>query len=366
MYHVDDSAIPPAVVALPAVAPAISPAISPAPTLPGSGLPAVTGAPAGAGGPAGAGPPGWRRCLQLTLGLTWLLDGILQLQACMFVPGRRGLSGMLAGAAAGNPRPVASSITWFAGVVAHHAAVAGAAFALVQILIGLGIAWRPAVKPALAVSVTWSLAVWWFGEGLGGVLHGAGTPMAGGPGAVLFYALLAIVLWPTLADRSSPFAAAGAVGARAARAVWAATWTLLALLCLLGSGRAPSGVRGVIITVGSGQPGWLSAIDRHAASALGGAGLVVAVALAAACLAIAASVYFPAWATRTALAAAITVSLAIWVVTENFGTILAGGATDPNSGPLLVLLALAYWPVRPTPITATTPCAVVAAPLEMA
>jgi hypothetical protein len=27
--------------------------------------------------------------------------------------------------------------------------------------------------------------------------------------------------------------------------------------------------------------------------------------------------------------------------------ILAGGATDPNSGPLLALLALAYWPAKP-------------------
>jgi hypothetical protein len=36
----------------------------------------------------------------------------------------------------------------------------------------------------------------------------------------------------------------------------------------------------------------------------------------------------------------------IWVVGEAFGMILAGGATDPNSGPLLALLALAYWPAK--------------------
>ncbi len=30
----------------------------------------------------------------------------------------------------------------------------------------------------------------------------------------------------------------------------------------------------------------------------------------------------------------------IWVATENFGGILAGGATDPNSGPLVIILAL--------------------------
>jgi len=37
----------------------------------------------------------------------------------------------------------------------------------------------------------------------------------------------------------------------------------------------------------------------------------------------------------------------IWVFGEAFGQILTGGATDPNSGPLLALLALAYWPSAP-------------------
>ena len=46
---------------------------------------------------------------------------------------------------------------------------------------------------------------------------------------------------------------------------------------------------------------------------------------------------------------ALVAAAVIWVVGEAFGTILAGGATDPNSGPLLALLALAYWPARPGP-----------------
>jgi hypothetical protein len=35
-----------------------------------------------------------------------------------------------------------------------------------------------------------------------------------------------------------------------------------------------------------------------------------------------------------------------WVFVQALGGILATGATDPNSGPLLVLLALSYWPAR--------------------
>jgi hypothetical protein len=34
----------------------------------------------------------------------------------------------------------------------------------------------------------------------------------------------------------------------------------------------------------------------------------------------------------------------LWVTGEDFGALLSGSATDPNTGPLLVLLALAFWP----------------------
>ena len=37
------------------------------------------------------------------------------------------------------------------------------------------------------------------------------------------------------------------------------------------------------------------------------------------------------------------VSAVIWVVEESFGMTLLGGATAPDSRPLLALLALAYW-----------------------
>jgi hypothetical protein len=60
---------------------------------------------------------------------------------------------------------------------------------------------------------------------------------------------------------------------------------------------------------------------------------------------IAVGVYLPAPAARGALVLAIVVAAVIWVIGEAFGGILAGGATDPNSGPLLILLALAYWPL---------------------
>ena len=137
-----------------------------------------------------------RRALQLALGALWLLDGMLQFQPSMF---GHGFAQLLAGSAQGNPAVVARPITWSAGLIGHHVAALNAIFAASQLLLGLGIAWRPAVKLALTASVAWSLAVWWLGEGLGGVLAGTASPVDGAPGAVLLYGLLAVLLWP--ADR---------------------------------------------------------------------------------------------------------------------------------------------------------------------
>lgn len=60
---------------------------------------------------------------------------------------------------------------------------------------------------------------------------------------------------------------------------------------------------------------------------------------------IAVGVYLPPAAVRAALVLAILTAAVLWVVGEALGGILVAGATDPNSGPLLMLLALAYWPV---------------------
>jgi hypothetical protein len=253
---------------------------------------------------------------------------------------------MLAGTADGNPSVVARPITWDAALVGHHLALVNTLFATIQLLIGLGIAFRPTLRAALAASVAWSLGVWWFGEGLGGVVSGAASPLNGAPGAVILYALLAVLLWP--ADRATlmPFTAARAVGAHAARALWLVLWLSLAWFALTPANRAPQAVSGLIAGMEDGQPGWLAAIDRGAASLVAGQDLAASIALAVALVVIAGGVYLPPAAARATLVLALVVALVIWVAGEGFGMILAGGATDPNSGPLLVLLAIAYWPAK--------------------
>ncbi len=52
---------------------------------------------------------------------------------------------------------------------------------------------------------------------------------------------------------------------------------------------------------------------------------------------------------RPALVIAAASALVIWVAGEHFGELLSGSATDPNTGPLLVLIAVAFWPGKGGP-----------------
>ena len=298
----------------------------------------------GAGTPAARHAPDARRALQLALAVVWLLDAVLQYQSSMYT---KAFGESLAGTAAGNPGFIARPINWDATLVEHHVVVLNTIFATIQLLLALGIAFRPTVRLALGASVAWSLGVWWFGEGLGGVLNGGASPFNGAPGGVILYALLAVLLWP--ADRggaAAPFTAARAVGARAARVLWLVLWLSLAYFALEPANRAPQALHDLLSGQESGEPGWLAAVEKGAAALVANQGLAASIVLAAVLTLVAVGVYLPATSARTVLVLALVVSAVIWVVGEACGMVLAGGATDPNSGPLLALLALAYWPAR--------------------
>jgi hypothetical protein len=306
---------------------------------------ATSGGTAWRGSVAGAGErwaaPDLRRRLQLVLAGIWLLDAVLQYQSFMFT---KAFAQMLGGTAAGNPAVIADPITWSARLIGDHVVVMNAMFALIQLLLGLGVAWRPTVRIALAASIIWSLAVWWLGEGLGMVLTGGASPVNGAPGAVVIYALLAVLLWPVARDRPAPFVAGRAIGVHAARALWLVLWCSLAYFALTPASRAPQATSGMISGMASGEPGWLAWIDNHAASALSHDGLAVSIVLAIALIVVALGIYLPPPAARATLVLALVLAAAIWLA-EGLGGIFTGSGTDPNSGPLLALLAIAYWPV---------------------
>jgi hypothetical protein len=289
-----------------------------------------------------------RRALQLALAAVWLLDGVLQYQSVMFT---RAFGRMLAASAAGNPAVIATPITWDAHLIEQHGVALNTIFATVQLLLGIGIAWRPAARIALGASIAWALAVWWLGEGLGGVLTASPSPVSGAPGAVIIYALLAVVLWPADRSAAAPFTAARAVGTRIAKLLWCTLWASLAYFSLLAGNRTAQGLHDLIASTGSAEPGWVAALDGRAAALLSHQGLTASIVLAAALAVIAIGVFLPPPLARATIVLAIVVSAAIWVIGQAFGGILTGSGTDPDSGLPLLLLALAYWPAvaRPGP-----------------
>ncbi|WP_042370828.1 hypothetical protein [Streptacidiphilus neutrinimicus] len=293
-----------------------------------------------------------RRALQLALAALWLLDGMLQLQPVMFT--KTFATQVIAPAAQGEPGPVAVPVLWAAALIGHHPVLLDAVFAFGQLLLGLGIAWRPTVRVALAASVAWSLAVWWLGEGLGGVLTGLAGALSGAPGAVVLYALLAVLVWPT--GRDGPSQAVRAVGVTAARALWLLLWGGLAILAVQPAETAPQYLHDSIAGMAPGQPAWLGSVVDHAAALTAHRGAAASVVLAAVLAAVAVAVLLPASAQRVLIALAVVVAVVVWVVGEALGGLLGGQATDPNSGPLLALVALAYWPGGSSaPLTAGAP-----------
>ena len=267
---------------------------------------------------------GLRRRLQVALGAIWLLDAALQYQPAMFT--KAFPAQMLVPSAAGQPGFVSGPVMLAARLISASPGAWNAAFATIQLALAVGLLFRPTARAALAGTIAWSLSVWWLGEGLGGIFTGLASPLTGGPGAAVLYALLAVLIWPAAPAAGSPGAAArlsvadGSPLGRGARLAWVILWVVMAWLLL----RAPA--QASPLTAGGGT---------HAA--------VITVVFAVAFGLAAVGVLVPA-ATRAALVIAIVTAVAIWVAGEHFGGITDGMATDPNSGPLLALVALAFWP----------------------
>ncbi len=284
-----------------------------------------------------------RRGLQVCLGLMWLLDAALQYQPFMFGPFF--VTQIIEPATAGNPAPVASSAIWASDVMLKHIAIYNAIFATIQLLIAAGILCRATVRPALAVSIAWALLVWWFGESLGGILIGS-SPLAGVPGGVLLYALMAVLLWPAARapgpgpQLTSP-ATSGLLSARTANVLWLALWGSFSYYLLLPANRSPDAIAG-LFSVTDGQPGWVAAMMNGLAGLAGGRGLEISVVLAVLCALVACGI-FARRTTGPALVVAAALGLLFWTA-EGFGGILTGQGTDPNTGLLLILLAACFWP----------------------
>ena len=279
------------------------------------------------------------QALQSALGAIWLLDGALQLQPYMFTKGF--VTGVLVPSAAGNIGFVSHPALSIAHAMVPDVATWNALFATIQLLLGIGIIAgaltrrAPLLRLVLAGSFAWAAAVWWLGEGLGGVLTGA-SPLSGAPGAVALYVVIGLLVWPG-DEMSAPLLAS-----RFARGAWAALWALSAFLLLEPANQRRDAVSSVISSASAGEPAALHSVLMHTSDALKGTGPWLDSLLALVMLAIGTAVALRVLP-RAALVISIVVAVGIWVFGEAFGGILTGQGTDPNSGPLWVLLALCMW-----------------------
>jgi hypothetical protein len=276
-----------------------------------------------------------RRTIQTVLGLIWLLDGGLQFQSFMY---SNGFVQMLSGMEPGQPHWLSSSIGWGSRLANGNLDFWNTLFGLTQVLIGLGILFRPTVKLALAGSFVWALIVWWFGEAFGMLFMNMANPLTGAPGAVLLYALIGLIVWPN--DRPG-----GLLGVRGSKIAWAALWIVMAWLWLLAPNSSANATHDAISAAPSGM-GWLNSVLTHAARLTAGDGFAIALVLAIVSALIGVGVAFD-WEAKTFLWLAIYLNAIYWVVGQGFGGMFAGGATDPNAGLLFIVLACAVATVLP-------------------
>jgi hypothetical protein len=205
------------------------------------------------------------------------------------------------------------------------------------------------------VSFVWALGIWVIGEGMGMLLTGTASALTGAPGSVLLYGLLGLMAWPRrprpLADWSdrptgiaSSAAAQGIGRSITPLAVWSGYWSLAAVLFLLPDNRTRTSVTSAIVGMASGQPGWYSHFLTSLGNLFSATGTQTAWILAAVSVVIGAGALFarrPEWF----LGAGALFAFLLWIAGQGLvGNLFTGSTTDPNSGPLVILLAAAMVP----------------------
>ncbi|HET7380437.1 MAG TPA: hypothetical protein VFJ24_10385 [Gaiellales bacterium] len=281
------------------------------------------------------------RKLQIALGVVWLLDGALQLQPFMF--GRAFVTQTIAPNEVDQPGFIAAPIRLVAHLIEPRVALFNLFAVTIQVLIGLGLMNRRTVKPALIASFAWAFGIWWIGEGLGGLLTGHASPLTGAPGAALLYVFAGLIAWPR-AHATARTPAGGILGERAALGTWALLWLGSAALWLLPDNRAPQAVHDAIANGSSGAR-WLTSLQSTIATAAAGHGLAIALSAATLSAAVGLVTLAKRFGKLT-MVLSVVVALVYWLLGQGMGGVLTGSGTDPGTGPLMVLLAIAMYPLH--------------------
>ncbi len=295
-----------------------------------------------------------RKALQRVLGVLWLIDGLLQLQPQMFTMNM--VNGVMRPMLEGQPGFLEPSLQFIVNQTTLHLIEVNLLIAVVQILLGLGFLFLPDrwVKELVIASIVWSLIVWFGGEGMSMLLTGTASVITGAPGAVLLYPLLGLAIWPRRKSTTVTTDAArsagddGLLSRGILRYILAGFWIFAALLQLQPtwwqSGQI-SGAIGAMVGAGGFNGILVDPVLQQLSNATANIEIPLNIALIVVFLAIGIGLAVVRQdQVRPFLVASIVVSVLIWYISQAFGMIFTGMATDFNSGLLLVVMALAVWP----------------------
>lgn len=277
------------------------------------------------------------------LGLLWLLDTALQFQPEMFTVDF--VSDIMKPSIATDPSFLGALSNWTLGWVSPNIGDWNWVFALTQLtiaaclLFGLIRKYRPAILAGLSISIVWGLTVWIFGEGTSGVFTGSATLLTGAPGSVMLYVLLAVFC--LLPDRFWNLSARFCLPRDA-----------LALLFLYGAlvqAITPAfwGSQGISVLI-EGQaamaPSWMLSSLQPAVT-ITHANPVLWNAVYSVWLLLVGLLMFGRRPKTLGFILLGAVLVLTWYWGQAVGGMFNGMGTDPNTPPLLVLMAMPAWVV---------------------
>ena len=304
-----------------------------------------------------------RRSLQVALGVFWIIDGLLKFQPALFKASF--VDTVIRPMAAGQPSLIASAINHMANYLSHEPTTWVAIFGLLEIAIGIGMLFRRTVKEALVASFIWGAGIYLFGEGFGMVLTGHTSPLVGAPGAVCFYVLLGAlgVAEGTRGHRTRRSRRRRFVGrwpwrvrGKGALLVWAAIWFFEAIIWMFPANRTGNAISAQLSTTAHGEPGWYADFLTSFGHTFTGAGVWVAVLLAAASIVIGLG---PLISNRIEVFVCLGIGLALiyWITGQGLGELMTFGGTDPANGPIIALIGLSILPLVHAPAEQPVPAA---------
>ena len=292
--------------------------------------------------------PDARRLLRISFGLIWIFDGILQAQASMPL----GMTTqVIQPSAAASPHWVQQIVNAGGTIWSNHPITAPASAVWIQVGLGIWLLVAPRgnwSRLGGLASAGWGLVVWVFGESFGGIFAPGLSWAFGAPGAVVFYCIAGVLV--ALPDRSW-------TSRRLGRGILAGTGLFFVGMAVLQAwpGRgfwqgqlhassAPGSLTAMLQQMAkTPQPRalslWVSSFASFDAAHGWAVNLFLVVSLAALGLALLSG---RPRLLRYAIAAAVVLCLADWVLVQDFG-FLGGVGTDPNSMiPMAIVFTAGY------------------------